>query len=125
MYTLNDSQTNELFEKCGIKITEKTNDNIVKNYIQKIINLTDNNYFIWIQPNPYHKVYQCNHLNHILKFECYAKYSYCLIADDIRYDNTTNGNEILLQSLFLSITEQINDVNNKKFIEKLSFLDKI
>lgn len=53
MYTLNDSQINELFEKCDTKMTEKINesssypnDDIVKNYIQKIINLTNTNCFI-------------------------------------------------------------------------------
>lgn len=132
MYPLNNSQINKLSEKCDTKMTEKTNesssysnDDIVKNYIQKIINLTNTNCFIWKQPDSFNKVYECKYLDHVLKFEHYVESCCHLIVDNVRYDEYNSKCNSILHSLSESIVKQINITNKERFIEKLSFLDKI
>lgn len=127
MYSLNKSS-----KEHDIETTEKTNeltscsdDPIFKNYIQKIINLTNTNCFIWKQPDFFNKVYECKYLDHVLKFEHYVE-SWChLIVDNVRYNEYDSKCNSILHSLSESIVKQINITNKERFIEKLSFLDKI
>lgn len=86
MYPLNDLQINKLSEKCDTKMAEKTNDDIVKNYIQKIINLTNVNCFIWKQPDSFNKVYECKYQGHTLKFEHFVEPCCHLTVDNVKYD---------------------------------------
>ena len=113
-----DDQFTFEFEEFNKEINMNTN--LIENYIQKIIDLTDSNCLVWEQ-NKEHccKIYEGEWCNHVLKFSQFINSICHLTIDDVEYSKKDDKYDSILHSLGKSIEKQINTINEKRFVEQL------
>ncbi len=119
-----DDQFTFEFEEFNKEINMNTN--LIENYIQKIIDLTDSNCLVWEQDNSYcGKIYRCKWCGRILTFSQFVDSICNLTINDVEYSKQDNECDSILHSLGKSIKKQINTINEKRFVEQLQFLNEI
>lgn len=119
-----DDQFTFEFEEFNKEINMNTN--LIENYIQKIIDLTDSNCLVWEPDISYcGKIYRCKWCGRILTFSQFVDSICNLTINDVEYSKQDNECDSILHSLGKSIKKQINDINEKRFVEQLQFLNEI